>query len=61
MFQLRPDDSIIWKESEQEMREAQEYVRRMTIICTNKQPGDNEPETKENTSVNIVIFKNYVI
>ncbi|XP_077302738.1 THO complex subunit 2-like protein isoform X2 [Arctopsyche grandis] len=46
---LKPDDSIIWRESEQEMQDAQEYVRRMTIICTNKQPGDVEPtDPKDN-------------
>lgn len=55
-LQLKPDDSIIWRESEQEMQDAQEYVRRMTIICTNKQPGDVEPDPKDNFVVSVVFL-----
>ncbi|CAG2065110.1 unnamed protein product, partial [Timema podura] len=47
-FQLTPDDKVIHKEFEKEMKEAKEYVRKLNIISTNPKDKDDVIEEKEN-------------
>lgn len=45
---LIPDDKDIFKEWEDEMKEAKEYVRKLNIISTKDKEEEKEPEEKEN-------------
>ncbi|XP_066999560.2 THO complex subunit 2 isoform X2 [Anabrus simplex] len=45
---LAPEDKIIYKEWEKEMKEAKEYVRKLNIISTKEKDKDETVEEKEN-------------
>jgi len=45
---LTPDDKIIHKEWEKDMKEAKEYVRKLSIISTKEKDKEEPVEEKEN-------------
>jgi THO complex subunit 2 len=47
-MKLTPDDKIIHKEWEKDMREAKEYVRKLSIISTKEKDKEEPVEEKEN-------------
>jgi THO complex subunit 2 len=50
---LTPDDKVIHKEWEKDMKEAKEYVRKLSIISTKDK--DKEPiEEKENVQEKVI-------
>jgi len=47
-MKLTPDDKIIQKEWEKDMKEAKEYVRKLSIISTKDKDKEEPVEEKEN-------------
>jgi hypothetical protein len=47
-MKLTPDDKIIHKEWEKDMKEAKEYVRKLSIISTKEKEKEEPVEEKEN-------------
>jgi len=47
-MKLTPDDKIIQKEWEKDMKEAKEYVRKLSIISTKEKDKEEPVEEKEN-------------
>jgi THO complex subunit 2 len=47
-MKLTPDDKIIHKEWEKDMKEAKEYVRKLSIISTKEKDKEEPVEEKEN-------------
>jgi len=47
-MKLTPDDKIIHKEWEKDMKEAKEYVRKLSIISTKDKDKEEPVEEKEN-------------
>jgi THO complex subunit 2 len=47
-MELTPDDKIIHKEWEKDMKEAKEYVRKLSIISTKEKDKEEPVEEKEN-------------
>ena len=45
---MTPDDKIIHKEWEKDMKEAKEYVRKLSIISTKEKDKEEPVEEKEN-------------
>jgi hypothetical protein len=45
---LTPDDKVIHKEWEKDMKEAKEYVRKLSIISTKDKDKEEPVEEKEN-------------
>lgn len=48
LMKLTPDDKIIHKEWEKDMKEAKEYVRKLSIISTKEKDKEEPVEEKEN-------------
>jgi hypothetical protein len=48
LMKLTPDDKVIQKEWEKDMKEAKEYVRKLSIISTKEKDKEEPVEEKEN-------------
>jgi hypothetical protein len=52
---LTPDDKVIHKEWEKDMKEAKEYVRKLGIICTKDKDKEEPVEEKENVQEKVLV------
>jgi THO complex subunit 2 len=51
---LTPDDKVIHKEWEKDMKEAKEYVRKLNIISTKDKDKEEPIEEKENIQEKVI-------
>jgi THO complex subunit 2 len=51
---LTPDDKVIHKEWEKDMKEAKEYVRKLSIISTKDKDKEEPVEEKENVQEKVI-------
>jgi THO complex subunit 2 len=51
---LTPDDKVIHKEWEKDMKEAKEYVRKLNIISTKDKDKEEPMEEKENIQEKVI-------
>lgn len=52
---MTPDDKVIHKEWEKDMKEAKEYVRKLSIISTKDKDKEEPVEEKENVQEKVVV------
>lgn len=51
---MTPDDKVIHKEWEKDMKEAKEYVRKLSIISTKDKDKEEPVEEKENVQEKVI-------
>lgn len=51
---MTPDDKVIHKEWEKDMKEAKEYVRKLSIISTKDKDKEEPVEEKENVQEKVM-------